>query len=55
MKVYPHTPIEQADDTMYNILYGVICGSTLCMIICCLVILVIIFTVEEPDYSGSGD
>ena len=45
-KIYP-TDIHKKEDYTYNIMYGIICGSCICIIIMILIIFLIIINKEQ--------
>ena len=47
-KIYPSGYNKKSDDS-YNYLYGIVCGSCICIIIMFLIIMLIIIQKKEDD------
>ena len=45
-------PVTKDNDDTYNYLYGITCGSCICVTLCVLIIFIIVYTIENDTIEN---
>tara|TARA_R110002073_G_scaffold158898_1_gene314180 strand:+ start:229 stop:411 length:183 start_codon:yes stop_codon:yes gene_type:complete len=53
-KVYPTQRNNNNSDVLYDLSVGISCAACLCIIICISIIVILHFSIEREEMSGSG-